>query len=334
LLGLAAAAIGTALLVWRHHPFLSILWLFGMVILTLVKAIVNAFFGWQREKVAAERERERQVRAINKVITEATVRSNISGLSRRLNEVTDWNMIIGLVIHHPWRFNTQLTQDPPDTKWNLPLSVARAEGVLEGSKMEALQYQFNKFLFHEGWLGARMKELMDRSLEESLEIAGTAGDGLLQAIEGDSSLDPDSPRRRFLKMVRADLLAEGGDSDLLVKVNEFLGDNRPLGVLIGEVREFELSQENLTSDPIPVDDFFASLGMTEHGFLVAHWLEGRMEDESRVDASLTCGNGRDAIISVRTDTDSGAILPARVLCLSVQRSKRLEIDNLRAFQSN
>jgi hypothetical protein len=332
LLGFVAAVVGTSLLVWRQHPFWAIVWLFASVFLTLVKAMLNALFGWRREKVAAKEERDRQVATINKVITEATVRSNVRSLSRRLSEVADWNSIVGLVIHHPWRFGEQLTVEPSEATWKLPLSVVRAEGVLEGSKVEALKYQFNGFLFQKGWLGARMKELEDRALNEMSEVAGQPGEGVLQAIEGDTSLDPDSPRRRFLTKVRATLLSEDGDPDLRAKVNEFLGDNRPLGVLIAEVREYEPSQELLKTDHVPIDDFFVTMRQTNDGFLVAHWLDGRMEGESKIAAAMTVGDGKDATVVVRTESDSGAVMPARMLCLSIQRSERLGTDNLRAFQ--
>lgn len=331
-LGFLATLVGFSLLVWRHQPVWAIVWLLACMVVTMVKAVINAFVGWRRERRAAQQEKDLRIAAINKVISEATVRSNVRGLSRRLDEVTDWNQIIGLIIHHPWRFSGQLQTEPPSVAWRLPLSVVRAEGVLEGTKVEALQHQFNHFLFQRGWLSARVRELESRVQEEIAEVVGQPESQLLQPIESDTSLDPDSPRRRFLTMVRTTLLSEGGDPDLRAKVNEFLADNHPLGTLITEVREYQPTQDVLKTDRVSIDDYFSPLRQTGDGFLVAHWLDGRMENESRVTASIIIGDEHDATVLVRTEPESGHVLPARILCLSIQRSERLATDNLRAFQ--
>jgi hypothetical protein len=330
--GFAISISVTVFLVVEHHPWWAIGALAFLLILTFVTATLQAFRGWRREKSVAKEEQSKQMAVINAVITEATVRRNQQSLTRRVDEVIDWNHIIGVVVHHPWKFEKEMqAEDTAAVVYTFPLAVMKAEGVLESGRVRALQHQFNNFLFQKGWLGARFKELEDRAKEEIAETFGPEA-GSLRAIEADTSLDPDSPRRQFARLVDARLLSNGSATDLQKKVNEFLADGRPVGQLISEVKGSGSEQNTEGGETEPITDFFSIGAENDESFLPAHWLEGMSEGESKVDSSLVFGDGVDSTFEICT-TDASEVVNARLIRIVIEKSRRIGTASMRAFQA-
>jgi LDH2 family malate/lactate/ureidoglycolate dehydrogenase len=102
---------------------------------------------------------------------------------------------------------------------------------------------------------------------------------------------------------------------------------------VTEIKELDPDKQTEAGNTLPIGDYFASLRQTDGVFLAAHWLDATSDGESNVNASFMLGDGENATVVVQVSSGSGIVMPARMLSVSVQKSKRIGVANLRAFQS-
>jgi len=251
----------------NHQPVLTTLILLGILAASPFLLILAALRGWRFQQRHLAEQQAEALKKVNGIIAEAHLRVAEVRLQRRLDEIDDWNAIIGMVVHHPLALpSAEETLNGPVADLGLPASVMRGTVVTEQRKIESLQQRFVVTLYRRGWLRERFLELERAAVPRILALSGPDDEQTLRSIEGDTSKDPQSPRRRLKVIIDQELRSQDA-APIIRRLGDFLKE-RPLTDLADGVNVTLPNGEHLSFST----DNFLSLESLQFGtVLPSHW---------------------------------------------------------------
>jgi|GEM_PF-2406801 len=303
------------------HALVASLIVVAILVLSPVFLVLAALRGWRFQTRTIEEARKQAVESVNQVIAEAHLRVADVRLSRRLRELDDWRETIGMLIHHPLAFPTAAQVDRGTTNdLRLPSSVMQGHSVTERGAVESLQRRFVTSLYHQGWLMERYGELSAMAVPEILDSSSPEADQTLRAIEGDTSLDPQSPRRKLKAIIERELKNQSA-APIFKRLGNFL-EGKALNELASRVRVGVAGGETVD---LSVDEFL-NLDALPHGALLpSHWeVGGPSERGTIVDVRV---DGAHEHAGVPMQSAEGIAVP-RVVVTRLDRTDKIAPDRL------
>ena len=330
LLLLAIGGSGYFFFVKTHHAVIGCLVILAIIITAPFWMILAVFRGWRRVLKIQHEQRVAVRRKANELIAEVHVRVAKNRLDWRLQEIDDWNAIIGMVVHHPFEIPT-VTAEVDDDRvrgFGFPSSVQIGSAVVEEARLHSLQRRFSTSVYRPGWIRARYEKLAREAGPEILEMQAEEGQATMRALEGDVSHDPESPRRRFKAIVERELQREVGES-LLEQADSFVAE-RPLSDLTTEVTVNTPGGRTTVTN---VDDFLRLDNNEVHpkgAVLQSHWKVGVPEDRSSIEDQMLFGVASRA--EVRIGGDGSRNVP-RIIVNRVDRTGKISGAGLVLLES-
>lgn len=330
LLLLAIGGSGYFFFVKTHHAVIGCLVILAIIMTAPFWMILTVLRGWRRVLKFQHEQRVAVRRKANELIAEVHVRVAKNRLDWRLQEIDDWNAIIGMVVHHPFEIPS-VTADVDDDRvrgFGFPSSVQIGSAVVEEARLHSLQRRFSTSVYRPGWIRARYEQLAREAGPEILELQAEEGQATMRALEGDVSHDPESPRRRFKSIVERELQREVGES-LLKQADSFVAE-RPLSELTTELTVNAPGGQTTVAN---VDDFLRLDNEEVHpkgAVLQSHWRVGPARGRSSIEDLMLFGVASRA--EVRIGADASRNVP-RIIVNRVDRTERIDSTGLVLLES-
>lgn len=291
-----------------------------------VMLAVSAFRAWRGQGDLKAKLRTREIDAINRVLAEAHIRSVTHRIERRLSELDDWNSILGMVIHHPFDYE-ESAQDPVANELGdaaFPSSVQWGNAMSSPEQVRLNQNLFKASIYKTGWLRTRFSQLENLIAPHLLGEIGADQEQWLADIEGDTSLDPQSPRRVF-KILLEDSLRSKDGSALLGQIQEFLRQRR-----VAEIADVVVIPSALGGPKTEkVENFLNLDGLDDGRLLPAIWKSGKeFSDRGVIQGHRNAGEGNHVALGLNAST--GLVVP-RIVVSRRERTARISGEGLNAF---
>ena len=308
----------------KNQILIGFLIIVAVVVTSPFWLVLSVLRGW-RFTLKKQKDQSHEARQkANEIIAEVHLKVATNRLDWRLQEIDDWNEIIGMVVHHPFAIPTaSVSAEMPEVQQlGFPAAVQVAEAVIPDEQLRSLKRRFTTNVYQPGWLRARYLQLKSEAAGELLELQAEEGQATARPLEGDVSHDPESPRRRFKSIIETRLRGDDG-AQLIKQMDEFL-EGRPLTELVTEVNS-SLPGATTIVDLEEFLDLFDTKRHPKGSVLDSHWEVAKVQGRSSIAQSMQTGNF--GHVKVQTQTMGGRHLP-RVIVNRFDRTNRNVVAGL------
>lgn len=246
-----------------------------------------------RERRENQLEVQAQVDLVNMKLLAALREGDVLRLERRYVEYLDWAEIVGWYVHHPWIGQplSQVSMDASVPQTLRPLAFQMAVGESDRVSLSRLGKETRNSVFDPGWLNDLYSTNQNDVVNEAVD-PGLEGD--IPDPAADTSEDPESLRREFLRAVRRGDYRQAIGHPMM---NELLA--RLDNLHIDKAAKRIISAEDADSEPLPVSAAWFSAPTNLEGLI-----RRLSPSVARVRVKTTAGSGA---------TGTGVLLPGEEL---------------------